>query len=180
MPVRFRDLTAGDEAGCAGFLKFEPEVRGGMRGALLVIDARGEPRDFTFTRVDLGAAFLWRAGDARRRAVAALTKALFSAVAEAPVLLLALAQEAPPQVFTEDIESAVPLVRVAEGAKAVQVGESPEALGESLQLFWATPPPMHDTAARRLLDTLSQRDLLLEPFERAGAGLAEAYRTGAA
>lgn len=179
MPVRFRDLTAGDESGYAGFLKFEHEAHGGFRGALFVTDTRGEPRDFTFTRVDVGAGFLWRAGDARRRAISALVKALFSAVAESPTLLIAKADELPPQVFVEDIELYVPLVRVAETTGAIRATtETQEALGDSLQLLWATPPPEPNTPARRVLDTLSSRGLVLEPFERAAAGLIEAFKDG--
>jgi hypothetical protein len=41
-------------------------------------------------------------------------------------------------------------------------------------LFWRPGPPAPESPARRLLDSLARRGLLLEPFERIPAGLREA------
>ncbi|HEY8767583.1 MAG TPA: hypothetical protein VIP09_10075, partial [Dehalococcoidia bacterium] len=136
----------------------------------------GEPVDFSFSRIDVSSSFLWRVGEARRHATTALCKALFTASAVQPSLLLSLADEVPPRVFTEDIEVHLPLCRVAApGATAHSSNESAESFGEALHLFWIGGPPDADSMARRLLEALNGRQLATEPFERAAAGIAEAF-----
>jgi hypothetical protein len=111
MTVPFRDRAEYEDFGLAGYLRFveEPDSKG-IRGALFCVNSRGEPIDFSFTRIDVGASFLWRLGDARRHAVTALCKALFAACPKEPALLLSLAEEVSPRVFTEDIEVGAPLM----------------------------------------------------------------------
>ena len=147
-----------------------------MRGALFLVNSRGEPMDFSFARVDVHASFLWRAGDSRRQAVAALSRTLFTAAAHVPRLLVALAEEVPAAVFTEDLDVALPLCRVAAPtALAYASTESLEELPDAQHLFWLGPPPDAESDARGLLDALVARQGLLEPFERAALGLQEAY-----
>ena len=178
MAVPFRDRgEEHEDLGLAGYLMFveEPDSKG-IRGALFCVNGRGEPVDFSFSRIDVASSFLWRAGDARRHAITALSKALFTASSVQPTLLLSLADEVPPRVFTEDIEVHLPLCRVAApGAIAHSVNESAESLGEALHLFWVGEPPEPDSAARRLLDALNARQLATEPFERSAAGVEEAF-----
>lgn len=177
MPVPFRDRAESKDYGLAGYLRFvdEPDAKG-IRGALFCVNERGEPVDFSFSRIDLASSFLWRSGDARRHAVSELCKALFTASSVQPTLLLSLADEVPPRVFTEDIEIRLPLCRVATpGATAHSSSESPETIGEAIHLFWVAGPPGPDSAARRLLETLNAHQLATEPFERAGIGIEEAF-----
>src|SRR6266542_2301820 len=77
MAVPFRDLTEREELGLAGYLRFvdEPDARG-IRAALFFVNGRGEPVEFSFSRIDVPASFLWRAGEARRQAITALAKSL--------------------------------------------------------------------------------------------------------
>lgn len=59
LPVPFRDLTAGEDSGVVGYLRFTDEPDGkGIRGALFVVSNRGEPLDFSFTRIDVHSSFL--------------------------------------------------------------------------------------------------------------------------
>ncbi len=165
MAVPFRDRSAEDDAlGLAGYLRFidEPRLKG-LRGCLFCVNVRGEPINFSFTRIDAAAPLLWRPGDARRRAVTGLAAALFAEGAKAPRLLLALASETPSSVFREDLDVAVPVCRIIR----------PDDGG--VQMRWAGQPPAPDTAAQRLWTALDNRRLATEPFDRAARGLAEAF-----
>jgi hypothetical protein len=178
MPVPFRDLREEDSLGLAGYLRFVNEQNGrGVRGALFLVNARGEPVDFAFSRIDIPASFLWRAGEARRHAVASLAATLFQACPKTPSVLVAHADEVHPRLFTEDIAVAVPLCRIAErDTVPLAPEESPEVLSSALHLFWVGQPPNDDSRARQLLNSLQSRELLTEPFERASRGIEEAFR----
>lgn len=178
MAVPFRDLTADEGLGLAGYLRYvdEPNDKG-MRGALFFVTAKGEPVDFSFCRIDAPSSFLWRPGQARQHAVGALTRALFVASSKEPTLLLALAEEVSPRLFAEDLEVLAPLCRVAEDDAHVHAtNESVELLAGAIHLFWVGDPPGPESLARRLLDTLHARNLMMEPFERAVTGLEEAFK----
>lgn len=178
MPVPFRDLRNEDALGLIGYLRFVGEEnRRGIRGALFLINARGEPVDFAYSRIDVHASFLWRDGEAKRYAVASLTNVLFQACPKTPSLLMALADEVHPKLFTEDIHADVPICRVAGGADVERgPGEWPESLSDSIHLFWAGTAPERDSSAHRLLDLLIARQLIMEPFERLAIGIGEAFR----
>jgi len=177
LPIPFRDLRDETDLGLAGFLRFEEESGSkGIRAALFLITSRGEPFEFNFTRINLGRSFLWRSGEDRRHAVSALTKALFEASYNQPTLLLALADETPARVFTEDLEVQVPLCRVAaEDASVYAATEHPELVADMTNLFWVGRQPEPESPARLLLEALRVRQLLNEPFERAAIGLREVY-----
>ena len=132
--------------------------------------------DFSFARVDVHASFLWRPGESRRQAVVALSRTLFTAAPNAPHLLVALAEEVPAAVFTEDLAVAIPLCRLTgPTALAYASTESMEELPGPQHLFWVGPPPGAGSDARGLLDALVARQGLVEPFERAALGLQEAF-----
>ena len=177
MAIPFRDLRSEEDLGLAGYLRFVPEAEGrGLRGALFLVNARGEPVDFAFSRVDVPASFLWRAGEAKRHAVAALTSALFQASPKNPNILLALADEVNTHLFTEDILVDIPLCRVANAEDIPHaVTESVETLSVTAHLFCVAQPPTEDSLARKLLACLQARQILTEPFERAARGLEEAF-----
>jgi hypothetical protein len=160
-----------------GYLRFVEEDGGrGMRGALFLVNSRGEPMDFSFARVDVHASFLWRPGESRRQAVVALSRTLFTAATHVPHLLVALAEEVPAAVFIDDLAVSIPLCRLAgPTALAYASTESLEELPGAQHLFWVGPPPEAESNARGLLDALVARQGLVEPFERASLGLQEAY-----
>ncbi len=178
MPIPFRDLREEDGLGLAGYLRFISEDNGrGIRGALFLVNARGEPVEFAFSRIDVPASFLWRIGEAKRLAVASLAVALFQACPKVPSLLLALAAEVYPQLFTEDIALEVPICRIADAEDIPHaISETTETLSSALHLFWVKKPPGEGSLARRLLDALQTRQITTEPFERAARGIDEAFR----
>lgn len=179
MPIPFRDLRLEGGSALAGYMRFVDEDAGrGIRAALFTVNARGEPVDFTFTRVNTPVSFLWRPGEARRNAVAALSASLFATCIAAPALLLVRAEEVHPGVYAEDVLVEVPLGRVAVGASSVHGADDRlESLGDAIDVYWIGGAPPGESVARQLLDALSGRGLLLEPFDRAAQGLAEAFTT---
>ena len=178
MPVPFQDLRNEDDLGWAAYLRFVSEEDGrGIRGALFLVNARGEPVEFAFSRIDVPASFLWRSGEARRHAVASLAVALFQACPKTPTILLALSEEVSPRLFTEDLSLDVPLCRVAEGENTPYAfGECIESLPNALYLVWSGQPPTEGSTPRRLLEALLGRQLITEPFERTLHGIDEAFR----
>ena len=179
MPIPFRDRSEIEDLGLAGYMRFVREAEGeGLRGALFLVNGRGEPADFCFSRIDIPASFLWRPGESRRHAVRLLCAALFDASAREPTLLLARVDEVPPLVFSEDLEVRVPIARVADGSVAVPMqaaNDVSEDVGDALHVFWIGEPPGTEAPARRLFDALRSRGLGTEPFERAALGLEEAF-----
>jgi hypothetical protein len=178
MPIPFRTLRDEDSLGLAGYLRLITEEKGrGIRGALFLVNARGEPVDFAFSRIDVSVSFLWRTGDAKRTAVVSLVAALFQACPKVPSLLLALSAEVHPLLFTEDLVLEVPICRVADGGDAAPaISEASESLSTAIHLFWVGQPPEEGSPARRLLDALQARHIITEPFQRAALGIEEAFR----
>jgi hypothetical protein len=178
MPIPFRNLRDEDGLGLAGYLRLITEEKGrGIRGALFLVNARGEPVDFAFSRIDVPVSFLWRTGEAKRSAVASLVAALFQACPKVPSLLLARSAEVYPLLFTEDLVLEVPVCRVADGADAAPaISEASETLSNAIHLFWVGQPPEEGSPARRLLDALQARHIITEPFQRAARGIEEAFR----
>jgi hypothetical protein len=149
-------------------------------GALLVISARGEPLEFGYNRVRVPQPFLWREADLRRYVQRRLTASLFSVCSQQPRLLLCLAEEVTMRLFGEDLQLEVPVARVALPAGSVrridtETGEVLEEESPPPHVAWQPGSPNEGSPERRLFDHLTTHGLLLEPFERAVAGLREVY-----
>jgi hypothetical protein len=181
MPIPYRDADDLDELGTVGYLKIEPLPSGaGYLGALFLINARGEPVEFTYNRIDTPQTFLWRQDDLRRHAARKLTASLFSLCPRTPRLLLCLAQEVGSELFCQDIHVSIPVCRIASAHDALPFSdeETKDILhtSEPLQIFWFPGRPAEDSIELRLLQLLASRGLLFEPLERASIGLREVYR----
>lgn len=178
MPVQYQDKTALADNHMAAYVRCIDEDGGkGIRGCLFLVTSRGEPMDYCFSRIDVNASFLWRGGEARRSAITLLIKVLFDAINRTPILVLALADEIPPMVFSDDLLVETPVCRMSSGDIAIQgTSEHMETLDNSINVIWASPPPEMESSARILLESLQAKNILLEPFERALAGLDEAYK----
>jgi hypothetical protein len=179
VPIPYRDQEDLDALGTAAFLRLEATTEPvGYRGALFQINARGEPVEFTYNRVETPSTFLWRPADLRRAAARRLTVSLLTLGPRVPRLILCLAEETPAELFGQDLEVAVPVCRVARAPDlAPAAGEVHEAASgeEPLHLFWHPAPPAPETPERALTDRLILHGLLLEPFARASAGLDELF-----
>jgi hypothetical protein len=176
--VPFKDAAELEAGGTAAFLRVVPgRHERERRAALLQVNARGAPVEFTFNRVDLPSAALWRPERLEREATKALAASLFEAARRTPLVLLGLAAELDPALFAEDLEVQIPICRVAiddRGAPSGEVGEEVLCEDRRAHLFWRPALPSLESPPRRLVTTLASRGLLLEPFERLLAGLDEA------
>ena len=179
MPVPFRDLGEDEPSGAAAYLRFINEPDGnGIRAALFIMSPRGDPLEFSFTRIDVRSGVLWRTGQARNRALTSLTKALFESTSRVPEVVFALANETPVEVFSEGLDVQVSLCRVAiQQAEPAAKAEEGQHLPESISLLWVDGPPESGGAPAKIIDTLESRHLLLEPFERAALGIQEAFES---
>ena len=181
MPIPYRDADDLDELGTAGYLKIEPlSATLGYLGALFLINARGEPIEFTYNRIETPHTFLWRQADIRRHAARKVTISLFSLCPKTPRLILCLAEEVGSELFCQDIQVPMPVCRLAPAIKAMpysgsEIQETVQA-SEPMNLFWFPGKPQDDSIELRLLQQLTSRGLLLEPFERATTGLREVYQ----
>ena len=182
MPIPYRDADDLDELGTVAFLKIEPLAdSGGYLGALFLINARGEPVEFTYNRIDTPNTFLWRQDDLRRHAARKLTASLFSLCPRTPRLLLCLATEVGSELFGQDIQISIPVCRIALTSEARPSSDDAETKDivhtpEPIQVFWFPGRPAEDSIELRLLHLLATHGILLEPFERASIGLREVYR----
>ena len=179
MPVPFLDMAAKDLATRIAYLRFVVEDDAeGIRGCLFVVSGQGDPLEFCFTRVDVPTGPLWGRAPAIRRAVAELAKALFQAGGLQPDVVLCLSAETPQEVFSEDIAARLPLCRVLVGSDG-DVPQSGSGLpgSQEVSLCWEDGVAADDPKARQLTQHLASHQRLLEPFERAGLGLEEAYST---
>jgi len=182
MPIPYRDSDDLDELGAVGYLKIEPVTdSSGYLGALFLLNARGEPLEFTYNRIDTPNTFLWRQDDLRRHAARKLTASLFSLCPRTPRLLLCLAEEVGSELFTQDIQVTIPVCRLAHGQEALSAVDSESKdivqTAEPVHAFWLPGKPAEDSIELRLLQLVVSRGLLLEPFERASIGLREVFRS---
>jgi hypothetical protein len=177
MPIPYRDAREPTGSGLAGYLRFLPgETQRTIHGALFLVNARGEPVDFTYAAIDVAASFLWRAGEARRNALASLSVALFETCPRTPALLFALADEVPAALFSDDICVEIPVCLVTDDAELASRPDEAQHDATSVHVFWVGAPPDVGTSASAVFQSLRGRQLLVEPFERAALGIEEAQR----
>jgi len=174
IPYRESD---SDESLAAGFIRIIRDPKGGFDGALFVMNVRGEPLEFVFSRVNTPRTVLWRPQDLRRRATHELAAALFDAATSRPTVIFAKADEVGPGFFTSELETDVVTCRVAQQMAAVST--SPDEQGEDVDaaqvhLLWSTGQPDEGSPERLLVERLLAAGLLTEPFDRAESGLREA------
>ena len=180
MTISLDNARDRDMPGVIGFLRLLDEEHGaGIRAALFAASALDVPLEFCFTRADFGDSVLWRKGEARRAASGSLIQSLFRSMNRRPDVIVGLADEIPPLVFSEAIEAIrvdFPVCRVStDPAPRRGASEEIEQLGSSLFLVWSNHPPGEGSMARRLLNQLAERSNPLEPFDRVAAGIAEAF-----
>lgn len=146
---------------------------------MFLVNARGEPLEFTYTRIDTPSTFLWRQNDIERHAMRKLTASLLSLCPRVPRVIFCLAEEVAADLFCEDIRVSIPVCRLASRAVPVAYTDR-ESKGtayepEPLNLFWFPEQPSLGSPEGKLFDRIVSTGLLLEPFERASAGLAEVF-----
>jgi len=176
MSIPFRS-AGGDDTHTAAFLRVIRDEAGGYDGALFVMNAKGEPLEFVYSRIETPRTLLWRRQDLRRRAARELTTALFSAATSRPSVIFAKADEVEPGFFVTEIETPVATCRIAGQMASVSTGadeQGEDMDAEGLHLLWSSGSPQEGSAERALVESLQSAGLLTEPFERVEAGLREA------
>lgn len=174
MPIPFRAAQTSSDALAAYLRLIEGDGGRDLYAGLFSVNASAEPVEFTYAKATVPVSSLWRAGDARHRAVIEACKSLFTACSSTPNLILCRAEEVPPLVFGEDIRVDVPLARVSsQSSLTLAVSETEESVSGELHIYWTGAAPDPDSPARVLIDSLSSRSLLLEPFDRAEKGIRE-------
>lgn len=184
MPIPFHDAEDVEELGFAAFLRIETAGPGSAerRGALLFLNARGEPLEFVYNRIELLSSVLWRPTDRETAAARRLALTLFHAATLTPALLFCQAETIVPGFFAPggQIVLHVPTARLATDAELTGAQESEaletvdaDGVARRAHVFWEAEPP--EGSAADLFARLAERGLLLEPFERAARGLSEAY-----
>lgn len=187
MPIAFHDADEIAQLGLAAYFHRAPLLpeRDERFGALLIINARGEPLEFAYNRVELMSPALWRGIDREDAALRRLAITLFDAVTLTPALLLCRADVVGPHVFgsTTGLRPTVPVARLAPadrliGYHAGEAAHDIEAIDEQGEVlpvcvYWTPEEPTGEAAA--LFARLVERGLALEPFARAQEGLREVY-----
>lgn len=179
MPIPYRDAGEVEALGYAGFLRIV-RADDSYLGALFLVNARGEPIEFAYSRMDVQRRFLWRRDALNRYAARKLAGSLFDTCPRVPQVLLLLAEEVPVEVLTEDLEVHLPTARVARAEALIGQArdEERELLGGgegAVQVFWLGGLPGEHDPGRQLVGHLADRGLLLEPFHRAQVGLREVF-----
>jgi hypothetical protein len=170
VPIQYVDQEELDQLGAAAFLKLEPDdAAGGFRGALLQINARGEPLEFTYNRIATPRPFLWRADDLSRLALARLTASLLDASRNEPTLFCYLADDVPSALFEREIRVQIPVCCVL----------SAHDCADTESFNWQPSAPLGTSSEFRLARELQARRLLREPFERVSSALREIYASAA-
>ena len=180
MPVPFDESDPESaRAEAVAWLRLVDEEDGeGVRAALFQTTSQGEPLELCFARAARRrSAAAPGAGEPDQRAL--LAKFLFRAAEPSPILVLGLAEEIPPEVFTEAIRLRVSvcLCRIEHIGASRQAGPGSEcgsAVRNRLALIWCSE--QLGEAGRRTLDELMERTGSHEPFDRAAGALAEAFR----
>lgn len=183
MSIGFRTPEM-EELGLAGYIRIIPDKESSSYdGLLFVINGAGEPIEFCFSTITAPRTILWGKAALMRRVAAELVKALLGACSTTPIILFARAQEIGSETFSQDVITSLPTCRITTklDAVALGIGDQEESVqdDEGIQLIWSGDAPTPDASERRLLESLVHTGLLLEPFERAAAGLAEVRRSEA-
>ncbi|MGC8861528.1 MAG: hypothetical protein ACP5R5_01995 [Armatimonadota bacterium] len=182
MAIRFKNLIEDEIAGTVGFLRFVPRKGSEWLGALFLMNAMGEPVEFTHARLKAPSSALWHQDDLRTYCVRSLCVAMFDACPVSPLVILCRAEEVGPHLFSEQIQVDMPVGRAARSdlPTTVSPAERPEAekrteAGIEYSVYWTPDAPEPGSDARRLFDAVSSRGMLVEPFQRVEAGLREVY-----
>lgn len=169
MPIPHQENPL-DALGLAAYLVLQTSTSYGSghvtqqlyQGTLFVINARGEPMEFTYNRLATSYPQLWGGDRPPRHAERKLTASLLTACPRMPELLLYRLPEASPELFTEEIHLSIPVGRLS-------------GTPDKTEVTWL--PEIADSLAEKLWQHLQRYGLVWEPFTRAEIGLKEIYPT---
>lgn len=163
MPIPFQDQNTISSS-TVGYLKFLPHTAKSIwLGALFIMNARGEPVEFTHASVRSPNPVLWRIDDLRTCCQESLCNSIFEVCPVVPDLFLCLAEDVDIRLFDERVSLEIAVGRVAH-----------DASGGDISTEWSMDSaPL--SPLDKLYENICSRGLLLEPFARAEVGLREVY-----
>ena len=138
-----------------------------LSGAILIIDAHGQPLEFVHNTLDAPSGFLWPEDQVRATGVAALCHSLFEACKREPELLICGQALGSANYCRSELNPVIPFAQAAESSQSND--------GSSAAWAWINNPPLSSMPAHSLAETLQTRGFSLEPFERIRRGLREIY-----
>ena len=169
MSIPYDNTSKGESANVIGWLRFVEAQNGqGIHAGLFETSGRGEPLGFSFVRGDFK-------GSSAEFGLSSLAEALFRSCNASPTLLFGLTEEIPSRTF-HALNFSVPMCCVyptSEDREGV-VAVAPR-VSVAHRLLWANETPEPLSTASEAFGHIMQLDNPLEPLERAGKGLAEAF-----
>ncbi len=165
MPITYRQAPKSSQSQCAAYIDvLWIASKRTFHGALLVMDARGQPLEFVHNTLAAPSGFLWPAEQVRLIGVAELCHSLFKACRLEPLLLVCRDSLGTPDYCKTAIAPSIPFA---------QIGKSPS--DDQFAWVWVNGQPPQASAAFILAQDLRSHGFVAEPFRRVMAGLVELY-----
>ncbi len=172
-PVHFADVGTARSLDALAWLRFVTEKDGkGIRAALFQTTAQGEPLDFCFTRAYFDEAASQQEA-VHRRDVAFMARSLFGAAKTSTTVVLALDKEMPPGILADELAVRLPVCRVV-GRNHIR-RDCADGGHTDVEVLWEAGHPEAGSPTRQLIERMMDGGDLMEPFDRAAKGLAEAF-----
>ncbi len=163
-----------------GWLKFALEDdRNGIRAALFHISEQAELQGFCFVRQECRGV-QGTEGEVDPAVLRNLAASLIHNTETIPLLLLSLAAETPPGLFADGLGIRMPCCRISLAGNMLQKNGFPQTgPSRGYYLLWETARPGAGSDIQRLLHAFQKHTELSVPFDRAAAGLQEAFNDAA-
>ncbi|MCW5933489.1 MAG: hypothetical protein KIT45_04210 [Fimbriimonadia bacterium] len=169
MPIPYRDTPRPSDEGCAAFIDLIwIDAESTFYGGLLLIDSKGRPIEFSYNSLKAPQDALWQMTNLREVAAVMMAQSLFEACKREPDLLICNVSLGKVEFCREAIAALIPFAQVNAVEDETQVGAR-------IEWYWINDPPLEKMRAYALFQTLQQKDMLLEPFNRIHLGLREVY-----
>jgi len=135
-----------------------------MFGGLLILDGCGAPVEFVHNAIEVPGGAFWPDDHVVPAAIAGIARSLFVACRNEPDLLICQSSLAGPEFCRTELAVGIPFVQVTAASGSLPI-----------ERVWVNAAPMATMRATRVLESLVERGLLTEPFQRLRAGLREIY-----
>lgn len=165
MPIPYRHPPKTSSHQCAAFLEVVwVQEKHTFYGALLLIDAKGQPLEFIHNTLTAPSGFLWPADQVRSIGIAELCHSLFKACSLEPLILLSTSNIGTPEYCKSVIAPAIPFAQIVRAD-----------VHKIFSINWINGQPTSGSTAYMLMEDLRSNGFISEPFNRLHNGLAEMY-----
>lgn len=165
MPVPYHRTPRDIVEGSAAFLDVLYVGSGRMMfGGLLILDGRGAPIEFVHNAIEVPGGAFWPEDRVIPAAIAGIARSLFVGCRNEPDLLICESRLAGPEFCRAELAVGIPFLQVTAASESLPI-----------ERVWVNAAPGATMQATRVLQSLVERGLLTEPFQRVRAGLREIY-----